>query len=456
MRKVKSFLYAIILCAISITANAAPPDTCRACPAIDAARTYINTYIQVNGAHKINAQIHHDSDSLMLEAIEACCLTSASSVSYRQLTDTPSLSPIAHSGSYNDLADKPGTPSLYSVLRAGGPAPDRPISLWADSLNARIGVVDQATFIGSQIVPSGLKFSSAGGGGIITTDHTGNPATTKWTFPGAASGVVPMRVNGISANTSGNIILPQAFIPLDGELAYTTLPVGIGIDGTDGMLDVNGDATIRGQLRVVSDITTSGLIEAAAISSANGITGSHGTFGDIAVNAGATIDGIISTNAGLILQANSETILELASVNDAGFLQVSKLAHPEITSYLQPGVLTLNGGNDDDAVINMYDRVVGGYLSIKTTDGGILLKNDYSSNEFAAIANGVISITDATNSDAVIFLANTEGFKTAPPSANGAGVIKEGKVSVGSDGKQYQQVAIDGVIYYRPLLTALP
>lgn len=57
------------------------------------------------------------------------------------------------------------------------------------------------------------------------------------------------------------------------------------------------------------------------------------------------------------------------------------------------------------------------------------------------------------HADAIV---STSTLTTAQPSGNGAGAMKFGKVLSGGDGKKYQEVSIDGVLYYKELLTSLP
>lgn len=70
-------------------------------------------------------------------------------------------------------------------------------------------------------------------------------------------------------------------------------------------------------------------------------------------------------------------------------------------------------------------------------------------------------ITNNTTNSFATYFANGYrftggGISTSQPSANGAGTMLIGKMSLGSDSKPYWEVSIDGSIYYIPLFTVKP
>lgn len=127
--------------------------------------------------------------------------------------------------------------------------------------------------------------------------------------------------------------------------------------------------------------------------------------------------------------------------------QIASNVYPAMFRKASPNWASSGGINANDAFI------------FAGSSGNIVVKpNNATGNIYFIGGNGgtsyvYIDPSQVFHADAIV---STSTLTTAQPSANGASAMKFGKVLSGGDGKKYQEVSIDGVLYYKELLTSLP
>jgi len=336
-----------------------------------------------------------------------------SSISY---TDVVGLSTIAHSGSYNDLLNKPATFSISTATATGlgGVKIGNGIAISGD------GTISAAsTYVLTTATSTVLGGVKIGNGIAITVDGTISAATTYVLTSATASVLGGVKIgNGIAITGTGYISVSTATASIIGGVK-----IGSGIA-------ITGDGTISVAPTYVLTTATASVLGGVKIGSGIAITG-NGTIN--LSTATASVLGGVKIGSGIAITGDGTINLSTATINNVGGVRVDGssiviggagiISAPlglQSRSFVSTTTISLSSGTSTTSTITMakgyalYAMTIstGSWITLYSSSATMILDYSRSITTDPAPGSGVIAEAITTTSGDVLFTPAVFGYNS--------------------------------------------